>query len=210
MFAVNTYEDIEKNERKMDDKHIVILLFVRPSLQGASEIINEFDYIHYNSARYCSIYAVGYTNDCSMAEENGYRRVKRDGGTDWFFSDNAFVDFKNHLERRLNWKYSGEIELIILQNNPESNQILNFQNYVAVDVNYGIRNKYIDSFPRLMESLIRGAKSEVTAKEVIQKTCNARLSAKNVAIEAIGECKKIPLPVRTLIKDRLFYMTSVK
>lgn len=66
MFAVNTYEEIEKREKELNKKHIVVLLFVRPSLPNANDIINEFEYIHYNSGEYCSIYAVGYTNNCFL------------------------------------------------------------------------------------------------------------------------------------------------
>ena len=208
MFAVNTYEQIEKIERGLGEQHIVILLFVRPSLQGAKEIIDEFDYIHYNSGKLCSIYAVGYTNDSQMARTSGYRKLYRKYGADWYFSDKAFVDFKNNLESRLNWKYSGEIELIVLQSNPNGSKILNFQNYVAIDVNYGIRKEYIDSFPRLMESLIRSARSEVTATEVMKKVGHSRISVKNVILNTIQECKKVPTPVRNIVKDRLFYLTS--
>lgn len=209
MFAVNTYEEIEKIERELGDRHIVILLFVRPSLQSAKEIIDEFDYIHHNSEKYCSIYAVGYTNDSAMAGKDGYRRVDRGYGADWYFSDKAFVEFKNNLEQRLNWRYSGEIELVVLQSNPDGHQILNFQNYVAIDVNYGIKNDYIDSFPRLMESIIRSSRSEVTTTAAIKKVSNARFSVKNVVLNTIEECKKIPTPVRNIIKDRLFYLTSI-
>lgn len=35
MFAVNTYEEIVKNEQVLNEKHIVVLLFVRPSLPWA-------------------------------------------------------------------------------------------------------------------------------------------------------------------------------
>lgn len=208
MFAVNTYEQIEKIERELGEQHIVILLFVRPSLQGAKEIIDEFDYIHYNSGKLCSIYAVGYTNDSELARTNGYRKLDRKYGADWYFSDKAFVDFKNNLEGRLNWKYSGEIELIVLQSNPNGSKILNFQNYVAIDVNYGIRKEYIDSFPRLMESLIRSSRSEVTAIEAMKKVGHSRISVKNVILNTIEECKKVPMPVKNIVKDRLFYLTS--
>lgn len=148
MFAINTYEEIEQRQRKNGDKQIVILLFVRPSAPGAKEIIEEFDYIHYNSARYCSIYAVGYSNDFLKANDRSYKRVTNIEGSEWYFSNAEFVKFKNSLEHRIQWKYSGENEVIILQSNPEGHQILNFQNYVAIDINCGIRNGYIDSFQR--------------------------------------------------------------
>ena len=208
MFAVNTYEQIEKIEQSLGGRHIIILLFVRPSLKDAKEIIDEFDYIHYNSQKYCSLYAVGYTNDANLAGNGDYRKIAREGGSDWYFSDKAFVDFKNSLESRLHWRYSGEIELIILQSNPGGNQVLNFQNYVAIDVNYGIKNEYIDSFPRLMESLVRSSRSAVDASEAVKQASRPRISIKSVVLNTIEECKKIPSPVKKIVKDRLFYLTS--
>lgn len=210
MFAVNTYEQIEAIERQLAQRHIVILLFVRPSLQGAREIIDEFDYIHYNSGRYCSIYAIGYTNSFQFASQNDYREIPNSSKKNWYFSDRAFVDFKNNLEARLSWRYSGEIELIVLQSNPQGHQILNFQNYVAIDVNYGIKNQYIDSFPRLMESLIRTSRSEVCAADAMKKMGSSRLGVKNVVLTSIGECKRIPASVKSIIKDHLFYLTCAR
>ena len=64
MFAACTYEEIEEIERQVENKEIVVLLFVRPT---ENTILEEFEYIHYNSAKYCSIYAIGYTDDFSKA-----------------------------------------------------------------------------------------------------------------------------------------------
>lgn len=51
MFAVHTYEEIERRQRENADKQIVILLFVRPTTSGAKEIIEEFDYIYNRSTK---------------------------------------------------------------------------------------------------------------------------------------------------------------
>ncbi len=205
MFAVNTYEEIERRQRENEDRQIVVLLFVRPTAPGAKEIIEEFDYIHHNSERYCSIYAVGYSDDFSKAEDKMYMGVSSVAGKRWFFSTAEFVKFKNNLEERIHWKYSGEIEMIVLQSNPGGRQVLNFQNYVAIDVNRGIRNRYIDSFQRLMEELIRSSRAEVTAKEAISKVRKGRYSIKDIVAETIDNCKKIPTPVKMIVKDKLFY-----
>lgn len=210
MFAVHTYEEIERRQRENADKQIVILLFVRPTTSGAKEIIEEFDYIHYNSERYCSVYAVGYSNDFSKASDRNYRSVTSIAGSKWYFSYAEFVKFKNNLEHRIQWEYSGEIEIIVLQSNPEGHQILNFQNYAAIDINRGLRNGYIDSFPRFMESLIRSSHTEVSAKEAITKVRMARYSAKEIVATTIDECKKIPTPVKAIMKDRLFYSSSIR
>lgn len=206
MFPVSTYEEIVKKERELNEKHIIVLLFVRPSLPGAREIVEEFSYLYYNSSRYCSIYAVGYTNNPETG--GGYRKVYEIGSSAWYYSDRVFVDFKRQLERRLKWRYSGEIEAIILQSNPDGREILNFQNYVAIDVNYGIRNGYLDSFSRFMESLVRYSEVQVEAAQVVKDLRKQTFHLGDMMGEAIEESKRIPGPLKRILKDRLFYRTS--
>ena len=124
---------------------------------------------------------------------------------DWYYSAKAFTDFKNELEKRINWEYSGETELLILQNNPHNKNVLNFQNYVAINVNKGLRDGYVDSFQSFMECLIRASKSEVTAKKASQEIRRARISVKDTLVKAIDGSKRIPTPIKDIIKDRLFY-----
>lgn len=206
MFAACTYEEIERMEQEVENLEIVVFLFARST---ESAILKEFEYIHYNSARYCSIYAIGYTDDFTKAEDSSYKKVNEAMSGEWYFSNKAFVDFKNKLEKRINWRYSGETEILVLQNNPGKRNVLNFQNYVAIDVNKGIREGYIDSFQSFMESLIRSAKTEVTAKDVIKQVKLYRISVKDILSSAIDDCKKIPTPVKTIIKDQLFYRSAL-
>lgn len=63
MFAASTYEEIVEYERRIENMEIVVFLFVKPTSQDAIDIIQEFEYIHYNSAKYCSVYAIGYSDD---------------------------------------------------------------------------------------------------------------------------------------------------
>jgi hypothetical protein len=162
-------------------------------------------HIHYNSAKYCSIYAIGYTDDFAKAEDQTYRKVDAMMQRDWYFSTKAFTEFKEKLQNRIRWNYSGHTEILVLQNNPGQRNVLNFHNYVAIDVNKGIREGYIDSFESFMESLIRSSKRRVTAKEAICDVRNARVSVKDILAEAINDCKKVPTPIKRIAKDRLFY-----
>ncbi len=203
MFAACTYEEIELRERQIENKEIVVLLFSRPS---ESEILKEFEYIHYNSSMYCSIYAIGYTND--PYKDDTFKKIDVSMKQDWYFSNKVFVEFKEKLQERIQWKYSGEVEVLILQNNPGNNNVLNFTHYIAIDVKKGIKDGYIDSFQRFMESLIRSAKSEVTAKEAIGKVANDRIKLKDILFDTIDECKKVPTPVKKIVKNRLFYRTA--
>lgn len=207
MYAIHTYEEIIKQEERLQEHHLIILLFIRPSLPQAKAMIEEFDYLHFNAGKYCSIYAIGYTND-QRKQQEGFHLVCAGTHSNWYFSDQAFVSCKNQLEQRLKWNYSGEIEMILLQSNPEGRQILNFQNYVPLDLSYGIRQQYLDSFPRFMEQLIRAAKSEVTAKQALAHVKRQRYSLSKIALESIDACKKIPRPAKVLLKDQLFFSTK--
>ena len=205
MFAASTYDEIIEYERLIENQEIVVLLFVKPTSQDAVDIIQEFEYIHYNSSKYCSIYAVGYSNDFQKQSDTHYRKICEILNSDWYFSSKAFVEFKDNLEKRIKWKYSGETEILVLQNNPGKHDPLNFTNYIAIDVNKGLKEGYIDSFQRFMESLVRSAKSSVTAKEAMFEFRKSRVSVKEIILGAIDDCKKIPNPAKKIIKDRLFY-----
>lgn len=205
MFAASTYEEIITIERQVENQEIVVFLFVKPNDQTALDVIKEFEYIHYNSDKYCSIYAIGYTDNFEKKSDKHYKRVDYILDSDWYFSNKAFVNFKNALENRIGWKYSGETEILVLQNNPGKNDPLNFQNYVAIDVNKGIREGYIDSFQLFMETLIRSSRSKVSANDVASDLRKGRISIKNIIADTIKESKKIPLSVRRIVSDRLFY-----
>ena len=205
MYAVNTYEQIQTNERIINENHIIILMFVRPNEADSDTIIKSFNYLHHNSSKYCSIYAVGYTNDESSFRY--YDTVKGVNCGDWYYSDEAFVEFKNKLEDRIKWRYSGENELIILQSNIDNpSNILNFQNYVAVNISQGIRMEYIESYSNFMENLIRQSKEEVNSKKAVDKA--VRFSANKIATLAIEESKQIPTPIKRIINNTLFFKTS--
>lgn len=198
---------VKKSSAKFFPKDSVLMAMYGVNIARPTEekILKEFEYIHYNSARYCSIYAIGYTDDFTKAEDRTYRKVDAMMQQDWYFSMKAFTEFKEKLQNRIHWDYSGETEILILQNNPGKRNILNFQNYVAIDVNKGIREGYIDSFQSFMESLIRSSKRRVTAKEAIRDVRNARISIKDIIAGAIDDCKKVPTPIKEIAKDRLFY-----
>ena len=102
MFAASTYEEIVEYERQVENLEIVVFLFVRPTSQDAIDIIREFEYIDYNSAKYCSIFAIGYTEDPEKSFNKSYKKIAKVNNIDWYFSTLAFVDFKNKLEHRIN------------------------------------------------------------------------------------------------------------
>ncbi len=157
MIAASTYEEIERREKEIPNMELVVFLFARTT---ETDILREFEYIHYSAGNYCSIYAIGFTDDEDRGKEKPYRKVDEvHMDRNWYFSMKAFNEFKEKLQGRIRWEYSGETEILVLQNNPGQRDALNFQNYVAININKGIREHYIDSFQQFMESLIRSSKA---------------------------------------------------
>ena len=204
MFAVRPYEDIEKIEKEVKNQEIVIFIFAKPNTNMGKQVVSEFEYIHYNTYKYCSVYAIGYSDDSERIKKNNI--ITTVNRTNWAYITKDFVDFKNKLEQRIKWEYSGETEVMILQNNIDNiSNALNFQNYVVINIEKGIKEGYIDSFQSFMESVMRRARSVVEAKKLIKSVRKDRLKIKDIIEGAIDDCKKIPTPVKKIIKDRLFY-----
>ncbi|MCF0110864.1 MAG: hypothetical protein HUJ58_03110 [Erysipelotrichaceae bacterium] len=208
MFTVCTWKEIEEFERKVENKEIVVFLFVRPTCSGATEIIRDFDYLHLNAASYCSVYAIGYSDKEPCMPDFRFQKADTTFAKTWYFSMEAFTGFKNRLEERISWKYSGENEVLILQNNPGKPNVLNFSNYVSINVNKGIRDGYLDSFAGFMEALVRNARKHVTAADAIDGVVSERISIKSVMMHTITDCKAVPTSVQKIIKDRLFYRSA--
>ena len=65
MFPANNINGIKEQEELLEGSHAIILLFVKPSDDNADNIIRKFNYLHYKSKGYCSIYLVGYSKSAS-------------------------------------------------------------------------------------------------------------------------------------------------
>lgn len=209
MFPVFDLEGIEKDLKQRDDRRAVLLLLVKPSDQGSDSLIQSFNYYHHDSAEACSIYAAGFGRGRFTDEYRDAFRVCDVDGESWWYSDQCFVGFKNQLENRLKWRYSGEIEIIILQRSIGRHSSLDFSNYVSIDAMAGIREGYIDSVPRLMESLIRASKTEAEAKRILDQA--KRLSPREIAHEAIKmtlEAIGCPNRLSQAVGNSAFYRTA--
>lgn len=210
MYPVHDIKGIETLERKNSDKRVVIILIVKPTDQYADTLIDQFNYYHFASRDYCSIYAAGF---CGYAFDSSYSDAKivcSVDGRDWWYSDRCFVDFCSQLSKRTKWNYCGEPEILILrsfENGKHSS--LNFSNYVSIDACEGLRAGYIDSIPRLMEALIRASRDEVDNKKVLKNA--TALSASEVAKNAIAtvlEMGHCPTSLEQILLNRAFYRSA--
>lgn len=208
MFPIYDLEGINDIESEMEGSHVILLLFVKPSDKNADDILRLLNYWNRKSERYCSIYLIGYSQNF-MKKYMDVRQIESINGEIWEYSDKCFIDVCNQLRKRLkNWNYSGEPELIILQSMcKQSSNKLDFRGYSYIDINYGIKKGYIDSFPRFMERLLNACMVEVDSRDAVARANRSRIKCKNVIEEAINSAPKLPKGIKTILKDKLFYKT---
>lgn len=209
MFLVSNLSGISRIEESLNERHVILLLFVKPSDEFANTIIPKFNYYHHLSNRYCSIYAAGFGQDPYTEQYSDKISLPGVNNETWWYSDQCFLEMVDELEQRLpTWHDTGEPQLVMLQSNPGGKDVLNFQNYAALDLAHGLRKKYFDSIPRLLTSLVKSSRKEVTALEVLKDT-NRRVRLRKVLEAGLDSSKMVPAPVQKLLKDELFYHTSI-
>ena len=213
MIALSTLDLIKENERKLEDKHIIIFIFVKPSDEISQEIIGNFNYLHHLSDKHCNIYPIGYSaTPWSKSQYNDVTKVKGVGNVNWYYSDKAFLEMVYQIQMRTKWKYSGEPEMMILQNNTNDQDFLSFKNYICIRILAGLRKQYFPSFALLMQSIINSAKKHVTGKEVIQdvskKSIKDHIKLKDIIVDTFLTSVKVPEFVKKILKDGLFYFSA--
>ncbi|HOD60999.1 MAG TPA: hypothetical protein PKG96_02650 [Bacilli bacterium] len=213
MIALSTLDLIKENERKLEDKHIIIFIFVKPSDEISQEIIGNFNYLHHLSDKHCNIYPIGYSaTPWSKSQYNDVTKVKGVGNVNWYYSDKAFLEMVYQIQMRTKWKYSGEPEMMILQNNVDAHDFLSFKNYICIRILEGLRKQYFQSFALLIQSILNSAKKYVTSKEVIQdvskKNIKDHIKLKEIIVDTFLTFRRVPKFVKVLLKDAQFYFTA--
>ena len=199
---------MEDEEKKVDDRHVVVLLLLRPKDDIADSILRRFNYLHQRSKGVVSIYLPGYGfgDDFNYADTVP---ISGPNNSSWYYSDACFIEVIDELDRRLsNWYYSGEPELIHLQNNPDGKgSSLYFKNYYCINLIEGIKKNYIRSFDAFMEQLIRACRKEVTSDEVVTDIARKNISIRrvlNALVESIIERNAFTESAIGIIKDVQF------
>ena len=201
MQPICSIEQIINTEKSLTEKHVIILLLIKPSDSNADSYLGLLGYLKARMDGYCTVYLPGYS---CPAEETHDAVIMGPDNCEWSFSNVAFVKFCDELNSRIaKWDYSGEPEMIIFQCGIDGKLDFSFYNYIEID--YGIEKEYIDSFPRFMERLYKACRSEVTAKAAVGKA--TRLQPKSIIEQTLDADTKLPKPIKKIIKDRAFYRT---
>ena len=206
---MNNMKNMELNESKVEERHVIALLLLKPEDTMADHIIGKLNYFHHRSGRYVNIYVPGYSVEPDSSF-NDIVSIKGPNNTTWYYSDVCFINVIDELNQRLSkWEYSGEPELIILQNNPNGKRSkLDFSHYYCIEIDYGINNGFIRSFEYFMEQFIKACKSAVTSDEAVNKMLIKRLKPRSIVKETLaisGNVDKIPnKELMKLMSNELF------
>ncbi len=83
--------------------------------------------------------------------------------TNWLYSSKYFHDFRKEIESAArNWKYSGEVDLILLNARPDTGELakLDFTGAVVLRIDQLKKDKLIESAPSLFEKIFRYAEGQ--------------------------------------------------
>jgi len=104
-----------KGKRKA---RLVGIVFSRPELELAkNEIIPSLSYFHFRTQGNICFYFAGYQIDedsvYDLSNPDSYEEIKGPNNQVWYYEPGAFNDFRNDVEKKTKWKYSGGCDLIL-------------------------------------------------------------------------------------------------
>lgn len=168
MHAIYRYADIQETlknnfERRHNrrDVNITGILIARPETPTTKEeIIPHLNYWHYRSDVYTEFFCVGYTphNSSDILQTKPLARVENGG---WYFSDQAFTEVVDEIERQTNWHYNSRTYLIITNSRYDrvsGKACLDFSGAMVVDIANAIKDESISSASELADALFGFAK----------------------------------------------------
>lgn len=107
------YQTVHTTEKRKS-KLIGILLCHSQSPLAKSEIIGHLPFFHLRSGEAIDFFCAGYGAYWPLEHHADQKVAARIDDTDWLFSNEAFLQVIEELERDSKWKFSGETELLLI------------------------------------------------------------------------------------------------
>jgi len=149
---------------------MVGLLFSPPGAAiSKAEILPRLDDFHHRSGNNIDFFCAGYGADWPEGWVPDAKPVTtttdpRSGNTtDWLYSSKYFNDFRKEIESAAkSWKHSGEVDLILLNARPDTDELakLDFTGAVVLRIDQLKKDKVIESAPILFEEIFRYAEGQ--------------------------------------------------
>lgn len=132
------------------DKTFGILLVKPYGSAVFKEILENLNYYHHRSGSHVDLFLPGY--GAQWGQENpDARDICNVEGEQWSFSTRQFVAFIEALSRHSRFRYSGEIEILLLDFRQDR---IDFSQVVRIKLNKALRDGAIDSVEEIIERVL--------------------------------------------------------
>ena len=135
MWLVASVSDVKDFIDQMIGRRVVGMLFYRPQTPTGRTIFDSRNYWNVRSGPYLDLLCVGYGHDQSgftRIDDPTFRQLSPDGPQ---YSDAAFNAIRAWTEFKLDWSYSGDADLLLIETNRTSaDQVTTLQSYVSLQL----------------------------------------------------------------------------
>lgn len=189
---------------------LIGIVFAPPYTKIAAErIVPRLAYLNARTAAFIHFFCAGYGGYHFADDAKPIEELRYDDGTviPWGFSQTKFAEFVSELEASTSWKYSGEVDVLLIEPKfgfSSREPDLNFSAAIVYDIESMLKDGAIDHPSRLFEAIISFARSRgfgSTADGLSNKE-GIRLLGQTAA-EAIVEL--MPGPAQRLWKRGVHY-----
>lgn len=144
---------------------MVGFLFARPdSPLAKKEIIPSLEYFHERSGEHIDFYCPGYESfHANKPSALNKKHVVRVGDEDtWIFSVKKFNSSRKKIESMTKWRYSGGVDLVLLNAKQREKQEmeLDFSGAIAINLDEAKADKAIKSIETFFEKIFQYAESQ--------------------------------------------------
>jgi hypothetical protein len=144
-----------------DDVRMVGIVFASPnSPLAGSEIIPRIADWHHRSGDHIDFFFAGYTYPHPPV--HGYISVPVPGQQDWLYSPRLFNRFREEIESRTKWRYSGACDLLLLNSRFDGHDEIaevDFDSAIVCQLDSMKEDKAIKSVEQFFETIFRFAQS---------------------------------------------------
>jgi len=162
MITVLSYDEIQNKLRNAFmnryspniSKAMVGMLFAPPHAPiSQKDIIPSLNYYFHRSGDIFDFFCAGYAD--KYISDSDHEKINL-GNLEWGFSNKAFNDVRNEIEKKTSWKYSGEVDLLLATAKFEDEEVaIDYENAIVMDIDRMISDGAIQSVRRLFEEIIR-------------------------------------------------------
>lgn len=161
MLRAYSYEEIiEELNSRLEGPKIVGLLFARPGSQlTTSEVLPNLEYFHNRSEQIVHFLCIGYGaywDDRTNPDKISLAKID---DIEWLFSTKKFNQLRKRIEQMSSWRYSGEVDLVLLNvKSSHSGELnLDFQQYISYPLYDMKQQGTIDTVAMFFERIFRFA-----------------------------------------------------